>query len=77
MRRIAGKAAEGSIKSFRRNDGGDDDPEARLYKKGDGEPARLCDIGHILMENSNGLAVDGGVNQAGGTAEREAALAML
>jgi len=80
IRRIAGKAAEGSIKSFRRKDrkdGGDDDSEARLYKKGDGEPARLCDIGHILMENSNGLAVDGGVTQAGGTAEREAALAML
>ena len=79
MRRIAGKAAEGSIKSFRRKDrkdGGDDDSEARLYKKGDGEPARLCDIGHTLMENSNGLAVDGGVTQAGGTAEREAALAM-
>ena len=42
-----------------------------------GVMVRLCDIGHILMENSNGLAVDGGVNQAGGTAEREAALAML
>ena len=26
IRRIAGKAAEGSIKSFRRKDGGDDDP---------------------------------------------------
>lgn len=29
------------------------------------------------MENRNGLAVDGGITQAGGTAEREAALAML
>jgi len=29
------------------------------------------------MENRNGLAVDGGVTQASGTAEREAALAML
>jgi len=53
------------------------DPEARLYKKGDGQPARLCYIGHILMENRNGLAVDGGITQAGGTAERVAALAML
>lgn len=53
------------------------DPEARLYKKGDGQPARLCYIGHVLMENRNGLAVDGGVTQASGTAEREAALAML
>jgi len=53
------------------------DPEARLYKKGDGQPARLCYIGHALMENRHGLAVDGGVTQATGTAEREAALAML
>lgn len=53
------------------------DPEARLYKKGDGQPARLCYIGHALMENRNGLAVDGGITQANGTAEREAALAML
>ncbi len=93
-----------SIKSFRRKDGNDDDPdgpgrnaernfhkekrfnethasttdpEARLYKKGDGQPARLCYIGHALMENRNGLVVDGGVTQASGTAEREAALAML
>ncbi|WEK02133.1 MAG: IS5 family transposase [Candidatus Sphingomonas phytovorans] len=53
------------------------DPEARLYKKGAGQPARLCYIGHALMENRNGLAVDGGITQASGTAEREAALAML
>src|SRR5271168_4148260 len=53
------------------------DPEARLYKKGDGQPAKLCYIGHALMENRNGLAVDGGITQASGTAEREAALAML
>ena len=53
------------------------DPEARLYKKGDGQPARLCYIGHAMMENRNGLAVDGGITQASGTAEREAALAML
>jgi transposase len=93
-----------SIKSFRRKDGSDDDPDgpgrnaernfrkekrsnethasttdpdARLYKKGDGQPARLCYIGHVLMENRNGLAVDGGITQASGTAEREAALAML
>lgn len=53
------------------------DPEARLYKKGDGQPARLCYIGHALMENRNGLAVEGGITRASGTAEREAALAML
>jgi transposase len=53
------------------------DPEARLYKKGDGQPAKLCYIGHTLMENRHGLAVDGGVSLASGTAERESALALV
>jgi transposase len=53
------------------------DPEARLYKKGDGQPAKLCYMGHALMENRHGLAVDGGVSQATGTAERDEALAMI
>jgi transposase len=53
------------------------DPEARLYKKGDGQPARLCYMGHALMENRHGLAVAGGASLATGTAEREAALALV
>jgi transposase len=53
------------------------DPEARLYKKGDGQPARLCYIGHALMENRNGLVVLGAVSQANGTAERDTALALI
>jgi transposase len=53
------------------------DPEARLYKKGDGQPAKLCYIGHALMENRHGLAVNGGISQATGTAERETALALI
>jgi transposase len=53
------------------------DPEARLYKKGDGQPAKLCYIGHALMENRHGLAVGGGISQATGTAEREMALALI
>lgn len=92
-----------SLKSFRKLDGSDNDPDgpgrnaergfhkearsnathrsttdpqARLYKKG-GQPAKLCYMGHALMENRHGLAVDGGVTLATGTAEREAALAML
>ena len=28
------------------------DPEARLYKKSDGQPARLCYMGHALMETA-------------------------
>lgn len=53
------------------------DPEARLYKKGDGQPAKLCYIGHALMENRHGLAVGGGISQATGTAERETALDLI
>ncbi|HTQ12698.1 MAG TPA: IS5 family transposase [Rhizomicrobium sp.] len=53
------------------------DPEAKLYKKGDGQPAKLCYMGHALMENRNGLAVLGGVSQATGTAERDEALALI
>ena len=53
------------------------DPEARLYKKGHGQPARLCYMGHALMENRNGLAVGGLATLATGTAEREATLALL
>src|SRR6202046_943380 len=53
------------------------DPEARLYKKGDGQPAKLSYMGHALMENRHGLAVGGGVSQATGTAERETALELI
>ena len=34
-------------------------------------------MGHLLMENRNGLIVDALVTQASGTAEREAAEAVL
>ncbi len=53
------------------------DPEARLYRKGNGRESRLCYMGHALMENRNGLAVNGGVTQASGTAEPDAALEMI
>jgi IS5 family transposase len=53
------------------------DPEARLYKKGDGQPAKLSYMGHALMENRHGLVVGGGVSAATGTAEREAALVLI
>jgi transposase len=52
------------------------DPDAKLYKKG-GQPAKLCYLGHALMENRNGLAVGGLITTASGYAEREAALALL
>jgi len=53
------------------------DPDARLYRKGNGQEAKLGYLGHILMENRHGLIVDALATQADGTAEREAALIML
>ncbi len=53
------------------------DPESRLYRKADNREAKLCYMGHALMENRNGLAVGGMVTLATGKAEREAAEAML
>jgi len=53
------------------------DPDARLYRKAAGRESRLCFMGHVLMENCNGLVVDAVLTRATGTAEREAALAML
>lgn len=53
------------------------DTEARLYKKAQGDKSRLCHMGHILMENRNGLIVDVEITPASGSAEREAALTML
>jgi len=53
------------------------DPQAKLYRKGPGKEAKLCYMGHVLMENRNGLVVDARLTQATGTAEREAAHAMV
>jgi transposase len=53
------------------------DPEARLYRKGRGKEAKLCFMGHALMENRHGLLVDSRVSEATGTAERELAKTML
>ena len=53
------------------------DPDARLYKKSPGTGAMLCFIGHALMENRNGLIVQGDLTPADGHAERRAALDMI
>ena len=34
------------------------DPEAKLMRKGNGQPAKLSYGGHVLMENRSGLCVD-------------------
>jgi IS5 family transposase len=53
------------------------DPEARLYRKGPGKEAKLCFMGHALMENRNGLIVDACLTAAEGHAERIAGLHMI
>ena len=53
------------------------DPDSSLYRKAQGREAKLCYMGHAMMENRNGLAVAGKVTQANGTAERRASEDML
>jgi transposase len=57
--------------------GSSTDPQARLYKKGPGKEAKLCFMGHGLMENRHGLLVDACLTQANGHAERVAALHLI
>ena len=53
------------------------DPEAKLFRKGKGKEAKLCYMGHALMENRNGLVVDARLSEATGTAERDSAVEMV
>lgn len=75
-----GRNAEADFHGQKRtNDthGSTTDPDARLYKKGKGKEAKLCFIGHGLMENRHGLLVDACLTRADGHAERVAALCMI
>ena len=53
------------------------DPDARLFRKGAGKEAKLCHMGHLMMENRNALIVDARLTEANGTAERSTALDMI
>jgi len=53
------------------------DPDAKLYRKGKGQEAKLGYLGHVLMENRQGLIVEAMLTQADGTAERDAGLLMV
>jgi transposase len=53
------------------------DPDAKLYRKGSGMEAKLCYIGHGLMENRSGLILDTRLTRVSGHAERLAALDMI
>jgi transposase len=53
------------------------DPDVRLYKKGKGQEAKLCFLGHLMMENRHGLVLDTRLSRATGLAERQEALDMI
>ncbi len=53
------------------------DPEARLYRKGDGQPTYLYHSAHAITENRHGLIMAVAVDRADGHAERRAGEAML
>ena len=46
------------------------DPDARLFKKSKGSEAKLGYLGHVLMENLNGLLLQTFLTEATGRAER-------
>jgi transposase len=50
------------------------DPDSRLYRKAKGHEARLAYLGHIVVENRNGLIAEAMATQADGTAEKEAGM---
>jgi len=53
------------------------DSDARLFRKGPGKEARLCFMGHAVIENRNALVVGAVATRASGHAEREAALSLM
>jgi hypothetical protein len=53
------------------------DPQSRLFRKAHGHEAKLCLLGHVLMENCNGLAVAGITTIASGYTERDSALKLI
>lgn len=75
-----GRNAERSFRGEKRSNethASTTDPDARLFRKGNGQSSRMAYLGHVLMENRNGLVVGAALTHATGTAEREAALEML
>jgi transposase len=53
------------------------DPQAKLYRKGKGQEAKLGHMAHVLNENRHGIIINVTVSEASGTAERTAALDMI
>jgi len=53
------------------------DPDARLYRRSNNAESRLAYLGHLLIENRQGLIVDAMASVADGYAERDAATLMM
>jgi len=53
------------------------DPDAQLYRKGQGKEAKLAYLGHVLLDNRHGLVANVCTTAATGTGEWEAALLLL
>src|SRR5437879_1472728 len=53
------------------------DADAKLYRKSQGREARLAYLGHLVIENRNGLIVEAMATTADGRAERDAAVLMM
>ena len=83
FRRKDGQPPTGPIGGFRgekrRNEthASTTDPEARLYRRSRHSDAKLAYLGHVIIENRNGLAVAGRVTTADGYAERAAAVQLV
>ena len=52
------------------------DPDAKLYRKSNGNEAKLSYLGQVMIENRNGLIVDAMLTTADGRAEADAAILM-
>jgi transposase len=79
-RRDGGRNAAADFKGEKRSNAthaSTTDPDAMLYRKGPGMEARLCFIGHGLMENRSGLIVGTRLTRVSGHAERLAALDLI
>lgn len=75
-----GRNAEGDFKGEeRKNDthASATDPNAKLYRRGNGQVAQIAFLGHALMENRNGLCVGATVTAADGRGEQSAALELV
>jgi len=70
-------SGRGGKKLLRDTHQSETDPESRLYKKSLAGEAKPSYLGHVVMENRNGLVVKPGVTEAGKRHERDAALQML